>query len=111
MVRNLFLSGTNGQSLLFIDDRLKNRETFCEWNKSLMGPIRDSRGVEQGGVNSDNFYKMVNNEQVQTSQDSELGVTIGDITVSCVAQADDVCRQEQTPGFPTKILLRPLTVL
>ena len=55
-----------------------------------MGPIRDSRGVEQGGVNSDNFYKMVNNEQVQTSQDSELSVTIGDITVSCVAQADDV---------------------
>ena len=30
LVRNLSLSGTNGQSLLFIDERLKNRESFCE---------------------------------------------------------------------------------
>ena len=55
-----------------------------------MGPINDTLGVEQGGVNSDNYYKMINNEQLSSSQASNLGVTIGNITISAIGQADDV---------------------
>ena len=55
-----------------------------------MGPMEDTRGVEQGGVNSDSFYKLMNNEQLLCSQDSELGVRMGDIMVSAIGQADDV---------------------
>ena len=35
------------------NSRLEHRKTFVEWDKVLMGPIKDLVGVEQGGVNSD----------------------------------------------------------
>ena len=59
-----------------------------------MGPILDCWGLEQGGKNSSDFFKVYNNEQVQIAQDSELGVQLGGVqpqVVSAVAQADDVC--------------------
>ena len=40
-----------------------------------MGPILDSMGVEQGGCFSDNIYRLVNNVQLETAQQSELGVS------------------------------------
>ena len=49
-VRNLYLAGTNDQALLYLNSRLKCRKTFVEWDKTLMGPIHDKLGVEQGGV-------------------------------------------------------------
>ena len=55
-----------------------------------MGPINDTLGVEQGGVNSDSLYKLVNNEQLLVSQSSKLGATLGEITISAIGQADDV---------------------
>ena len=48
-----------------------------------MGPILDKWGVEQGGKNS----------QLETAQDSQLGVDIGgaeSLVVSGIGQADDV---------------------
>ena len=90
LVRNLYLSGTRGHQLLFIKERLKNRLTFCEWDKTLMGPIGDLLGVEQGGVNSDQYYKMTNNEQLESAQASSLGVPLHDVVISSVGQADDV---------------------
>ena len=90
LIRNLFISGTDGQELVYINERLKNRQTFCEWDKNLMGPIHDTLGVEQGGINSDSFYKLINNEQLTISQNSELGVRMGDIIIYAVGQADDV---------------------
>ena len=62
--RRLYLDGTGGQNLSFILRRLENRITFCDWNKDLMGPINDEQGLEQGGVNSSDLYKVVNNEQL-----------------------------------------------
>ena len=90
LIRNLFVSGTTGEALLYIDERLRNRNTYCEWDKNLMGPIKDTLGVEQGGVNSDSYYKLINNKQLFTAQKSKLGVTMGDITISAIGQADDV---------------------
>ena len=76
-IRNAYLAGTMDQGLLYINFRLKNRKTFIEWNKVLMGPIDDTIGVEQGGVNSDRIYKLWNNVQLTTSQESSLGVDHG----------------------------------
>ena len=56
VIRAAFLAGSRGEGLIFLDNRLKNRKTFVEWNKTLMGPILDKLGVEQGGVNSDRLY-------------------------------------------------------
>ena len=58
-----------------------------------MGPILDKWGVEQGGRNSSDYYKVHNNSQLETAQDSQLGVDIGGSTplvVSGIGQADDV---------------------
>jgi len=55
-----------------------------------MGPAEDITGFEQGGVNSSDFYKLYNNEQLDVAQSSELGVDIGSSVISAVGQADDV---------------------
>ena len=85
----MYLDGTAGHSLLFLDARLKNRVTYIEWERTLMGPIHDQQGVEQGGPNSSEEYKIYNNEQLNTAQDSQFGVNLGPVSVSCIGQADD----------------------
>ena len=64
--------------------------TVCEWNKTLMGPIKDECGVEQGGINSSDLYKVYNNEQLSLAQDSQFGVPLGPVIISALGQADDV---------------------
>ena len=54
-----------------------------------MGPINDKLGVEQGGDNSDRFYKLTNNTQLNTAQHSGLGVDIGSSILSAIGFVDD----------------------
>ena len=72
-----------------INERLANRQTVCEWNKVLMGPIKDECGVEQGGINSSDLYKIYNNDQLNIAQASEFGVELGPLVISAIGQADD----------------------
>ena len=56
-----------------------------------MGPIKDELGLEQGGCNSSDGYKIYNNELLETVQKSRQGVDLGDnLVISGVGQADDV---------------------
>ena len=89
LVRNLFLAGTNDHRLLHIDHRLKSRRTYCEFDKQMMGPIVDTRGLEQGGVFSSDAYKIYNNEQAMSAQSSLLGVSLNKTCISCITMADD----------------------
>ena len=89
LVRNLYFSGTSGETLLYINNRLENRKTVLDWNGKLMGPVNDQQGLEQGGVSSSDFYKIFAQEQLDLLQDSSLGVPLGPITVSGIGQADD----------------------
>ena len=91
IVKNAFLAGSRGQGLVYLADRLENRQTFVEWDKTLMGPILDRLGVEQGGVLSDRKYKLANNEQHSVAQASSLGLEMGDIDVGSIGLADDTC--------------------
>ena len=70
IIRNAFLAGNRGQGLLYLADRLCNRQTYVEWDKCLMGPIQDKQGVEQGGCNSDRLLKLANNEQLTTDDNT-----------------------------------------
>ena len=54
-----------------------------------MGPISDELGLEQGGPNSSDHYKIYNNEQLTSAQESGFGTTISGISVASVGQADD----------------------
>ena len=91
LVRRLFLDTTQDQRILYWDLRLGSRRTFISWDGKLMGPIHDQRGVEQGGPNSSDHYKIYNNEQLREAQDSGLGSSVGggDLHVAAVGQADD----------------------
>ena len=63
---------------------------MVEWDKQLMGPIDDGKGVEQGGVNSGDYYKIFGKPQLELAQSSKLGVPLpGNLTVSGIGQADD----------------------
>ena len=90
LVRQLYFTGTQGGELILIDKRLESRKTFAEWDNTLMGPISDELGVEQGGVNSGDFYKIYAKSQLQMAQDSNLGVRLSkDLVISAIGQADD----------------------
>ena len=90
LVRDLFFAGTAGEDLLYINQRLEYRKTYAEWNRVMMGPISDQVGVEQGGVNSGDYYKIYARNQLMMAQKSCLGVRLSkDIVISAVGQADD----------------------
>ena len=97
LVRRLFLDTTKDQRALYWDQRLSCRTTFCQWGEDLMGPIKDQLGVEQGGPNSSEHYKIYNNEQLETAQHSGLGITIGDTNVAAIGQADDTALAADNP--------------
>ena len=77
-------------AILVIDKRLASRTTVYEWEGEMMGPAMDTTGFEQGGVNSSDYYKLYNNEQLKAAQTSGLGVDIGSGVISAIGQADDV---------------------
>ena len=78
-LRCAYLAGTQDEGLLYLDYRLRNRRTMVEWGKQILGPIRDTQGVEQGGCPSDKLYRLVNNEQLLMADKSQLGIELGSV--------------------------------
>ena len=75
---------------LYINNRLAYRQTIVDWDGILMGPIDDEVGLEQGGVNSGDVYKIFSKPQLQMAQDSRLGVQLcRNLNISAIGQADD----------------------
>ena len=104
LVKNLYHCGTDEKSLLMINNRLTSRSTCLEWNKELAGPINDEQGVEQGGVNSGEFYKIFGKEQLENAQLSCLGVPLYDLVISGIGQADDTGLVSNHPQFLMNLL-------
>ena len=86
----LFKAGVDRSAIRYMDNRLANKKTVYEWDGVMMGPAEDVTGFEQGGINSSDYYKLYNNEQLKTAQSSCLGADIGSSVISAVGQADDV---------------------
>ena len=76
LIRNLFLCGTTEASTMFINTRLESRQTIVDWDKQHLGPIHDQKGVEQGGINSGDYYKIFGKPQLDLAQRSGLGVEL-----------------------------------
>ena len=86
----MFFAGMDGQAIIYAKNRLMNRQTFLDWNKTVMGPIKDEQGVEQGGVNSSDYYKLYNNKLHSITANSCQGVNMGhNLIISSVGLADD----------------------
>ena len=66
------------------------------WDGIMMGPSKDDTGFEQGGINSSEFYKLYNNEQLENAQSSKLGIDIKTNVISAIGQADDVVHVANT---------------
>ena len=86
----LFKARVVGSAIRFIDNRLTSRQTVYEWEGVKMGPSKDDTRWEQGAINSRDYYKLYNNDQLKTAQSSNLGADIGSEIISGVGQADDV---------------------
>lgn len=78
------------QSLLYMANRLASRRTFLQYSSTIMGPIQDRRGVEQGGVTSSDQFQLVNNEELIATNSAGLGLNMGAVSVSSIGVADDV---------------------
>ena len=89
LIRRLYLDTKPEQMIRYWDLRLSNRTTYCLWDNQLMGPIHDQLGVEQGGPNSSDHYKIYNNEQISSAQTSGFGTTIGNVKIAAIGLADD----------------------
>ena len=89
LVRRLYLDTEPDQRIRYWDIRLSKRTTYCQWENQLMGPIHDECGVEQGGPNSSEFYKIYNNEQITSAQESGFGATVGNVPIAAIGLADD----------------------
>ena len=108
-IRAAFLAGSHGEGLLYLNNRLANRKTYPEFLKTLMGPISDKLGVEQGGCLSDRLYKLANNSELLLMQQSTLGVKMCTcppaaarndcecVHVASVGQADDIALVSNDP--------------
>ena len=77
------------QSLLYMAHRLTNRLTYVQHGATLMGPIPDKIGVEQGGIPSGKQFGLVTNKEHKVANQSGLGVSIGPVELADVAFADD----------------------
>ena len=86
----LYKADITGSALTFIDNRLASRATAYQWEGTMMGPAHDDTGFEQGGINSSDFYKLYNNEQLISTQRSRLGIDLKSCVISAIGQADDV---------------------
>ena len=90
LLRNLYFLHQDTQLLCHLNNRLICRKTIVDWNRQLMGPIADELGLEQGGVNSSDLYKIYGKEQLDLAQKSHLGVKMKNVTISSIGQADDI---------------------
>ena len=91
LLRNLYnLQGEPDNLIIHVSNRISHRKTVLDWDTQIMGPIEDELGLEQGGVNSSDFYKIFGKEQLQLAQRSGLGVRMKNLTVSAIGQADDI---------------------
>ena len=90
IIRKLHFIGTTGHRLIYLNNRLKYRKTFLEWDHRILGPINDELGFEQGGVPSGDLYTIYNADQLTSAQEVGLGVRLGNLCVSSIGQADDV---------------------
>ena len=50
---------------------------YCDWDREIMGPIPYQQGLEQGGCNSSELYKVYNNDLLKIVQKSNQGVNLG----------------------------------
>ena len=71
--------------------------------------------MEQGGVNSSEYYKIFGKEQLSSAQTSDLGVTLGDITVAAIVSIRQSCKlllaKNLTPWLTTRRQLLQLISL
>ena len=62
LLRQMYLSGMDGNTVNYMNHRLCNRRTYIDWDREIVGPIMDEHGLEQGGGSSGDFYKLYNND-------------------------------------------------
>ena len=55
-----------------------------------LSPIHNRRGVEQGGVNSGNHLQLVNNKELNVTNNAALGLNMGGVSVGSIASVSQM---------------------
>ena len=98
LIRNMYMAGMDGNSTVLVNNRLVNRQTILEWDRTLMGPIKDELGLEQGGANSSDYYKLYSNENLDTAQESRQGIELGSFLGRSRTRSSHANRANRFPG-------------
>ena len=48
--------GMDGNILIYMNNKLTNRKTYIDWDRHLMGPIKDKYGLQQGRTEARDLY-------------------------------------------------------
>ena len=68
---------TPSQSILYLAHHLSSRMTYLKHNTTVMGPIHDGRGVEQGGISSSKMFQLTTDNELCTLNSTGLGIPLG----------------------------------
>ena len=85
------------QITVYLANRLSSRKTFLQYGSTLMGPILDKAGAEQGGVLSSDQFQLVENNELNITNETGFGLPFGICTLSSIGVADDVVLLSPTP--------------
>ena len=76
---------------------IATRRTYLQFSSTLMGPIYDQRGVEQGGVSSGDQFQLASSHELVVTNTAGLGLNMGEISVGSIGVADDVALLSPDP--------------
>ena len=75
------------QSIIYMDHMLTSRRTYLKHQDTVMGPIGDSQGVEQGGIESSNMFQLITDSELKALNAYGLGIPRGDLNLTTLGKA------------------------
>ena len=90
MLNKLYHDGITGDMWLLLRNIYDGLTLKVKWGDQTTESIDNKQGIRQGEKLSTLLYKRYNNTILDSITKSTLGTTIGNITVSAPACADDI---------------------
>ena len=103
-VRELYSVGERGDLLSYSRNTYTNTESHMKQSEKLSRRIEEHKGNRQGHVRASGHYKAYLNPCLVALNDSNLGFSIGPISISAVSVADDTYLLASSPRALQAIL-------
>lgn len=97
LMRRLYLDGIQKTEWKLMNSALMDAKTQVKWDGHLSEPFAVKQGVRQGGGISTTQFKRTNDPLLHLLEDSDIGATIGTLSVSSPTCADDMALIASSP--------------